>query len=704
MKNVLYILACLGMASTAWALSITNGNFEKQSGTTDAADVSNWFDYGNANYQAGPWFRGDGAGTINTTGCLFMSGSAVNTSEDGGHKAYVFQSIGNADGTQAINISLQWGAASFVDGRNTGSGHGGLMGLTVMILQSDGTFKPGDDKWRRIDDVYGAAGITEITRATIVKNLAPGVAVDEVFTLNISGATAGKELFLRINAYNAGVEPWMSIDNISLAANKVAPKLPKDIGRFVAIERTSSENDLIFNIADPNNVITKADILFGPENDPNLSLVPAYKIVTGKPVSSGNQYTITLNTELPANLLNNTKYYWKVLAYKPDGLGGFVLASSNAAWSFKTIQVGPYLDPVAPSVNAVFAGVDAVFSVFSSKANTFQWYKTGTPDIALSNSDPKYSGVNTAALTVKNAQLTDEGNYYCIGTETATGLTATSLASGQLVIKRLKHHFPFNVNEVTGDITPDIVGGVQARLMGGATVISDANSLVGGFLKLSNPGSNQEDTQYAQILDPSAFNQQQITVSAWFRMASRSGKQPIWAVGTGDPNYWDFYPQYLYSETGLDTARSEFRIGSNLRVFDGTYDSNTNQWYFVTMTNSDGTLRMYLDGKYVGISDMYTMPELPKTLAYIGRRLAGALGDHPMFNGSIDELKVYNYAMSSTEVGQAYLAVKTDIEYVCNAEIYDLTAYDYDSNCRVDIADFAQIALQWLEDHRILRN
>jgi hypothetical protein len=703
MKNVLYILVCLSMVSTASALSITNGNFEKQAGTADAADVSNWYDYGNSNYQAGPWFRGDGAGTINTTGCLFMSGSAADTSEDGGHKAFVYQSIGDADGTQAIDISLQWGAASYVEDRNTGDGDGGMMGLTVMVLESDGSFVPGE--WARINDIYGAGGVTEITRATIVRDLAPGVAVDEVFTLNISGATEGRELFIRINAYNAGdVEPWLSIDNITMAVSKIAPKLPKDDTRFIAIERTSSENDLVFTVADPNGTVTAVDVLFGPQNDPNLSLVPAYKIVSGKPVSQGNQYTITLNTELAADLSNNTPYYWKVLAYEPNVMGGLQLVYESAAWSFKTIQVGPYLGPVTPNPNGVFTGQDAIFSVFSVNADTFQWYKQGTPDIALSADDPEYSGVNSDTLTVKNAQIGDEGFYYCVATETATSLSITSEAPGELVIKRLMHHFQFNTEDVTGDITPDTIGGVQAQLMGGATVASDPNSIIGGYLKLDNPGSNLEDTQYANILNASMFNQLQITVSAWFRMATRSGKQPIWACGTGDPNYWDFYPQYQYNEDGPDTARSEFRVSSNVRTITGTYEINTDQWYFVTMTNNDGTVKLYIDGKYLGISDMFTMSELDKTLAYIGKRLHGAAGDYPLFNGYIDELKVYNYAMSSVEIGQAYLTVKTDVEFVCNEEAYDLAAWDFDSNCRVDLADFAQIASQWQQDHRIFPN
>lgn len=677
----------------AWALSIHNGDFESQSGTADAADVSNWYDYDNTTYQIGPWFRGDGAGTINSTGCLFMSGSAVNTSEDGGHKAYVYQSIGNADGTQAIDISLQWGAASYVEDRHTGDGDGGIMGLTVMILESDGTFEPG--QWARINDIYGASGVTEITRATIVKDLAPGVAVDTTFTLDISGATEGNELFLRINAYKAGSDdPWMSIDNITMAVSKISPKSPKDNARFIAVERTSSENDLVFTVTDPNAMITSVDVLFG--TDPNLP--PAYTIVDGMSVSTGNQYTITLNTELAADLLNDTQYYWKVIEHDTSSI-------SSQAWSFKTIQIGPYLDPATPSLNGVFAGEDAEFTVFSSKTDTFQWYKEGDPDIALSGSDPHYSGVTTDTLTIHNVQADDEGFYYCVGTETATALTIES-ESGELYIKELKHYFPFNYEDVVGDITPDVIGGVQAQLMGGASVelfseaaYSEPNSVIGDYLLLDNSGTNTEDQQYAQILDPNVFEYPEITVSAWLRMASKDGKSVIWACGTDTNNYWDFAPYASYG--GNDVARSEFRVSSNQRRYDFLFDTNTDQWYFVTITNSDGTMKMYMDGEYLGTGDTFAMTDLTRIVAYIGKRIAGADGDYPMFNGRIDELKIYNYAMSTVEVAQVYLGVMTSVEYVCNEEIYDLGDYDYDGNCRVDLADFVEIISRWLEDFQI---
>ena len=108
------------------------------------------------------------------------------------------------------------------------------------------------------------------------------------------------------------------IDNVQIAQLPSAVNsLPKDDSEFVAIERTSAENDLVFAVTDDE--IVKVDVLFAP--DPNLS--GAYTIVDGMSVSPG-PYTITLETQYPQDLDWSTEYFWQVLAYEPNGMD-FVL-------------------------------------------------------------------------------------------------------------------------------------------------------------------------------------------------------------------------------------------------------------------------------------------------------------------------------------------------------------------------------------------
>jgi hypothetical protein len=485
----------------------------------------------------------------------------------------------------------------------------------------------------------------------------------------------------------------------SMVSAQVTYQSPANNAEFIAIERTSSENDLVFTVDDA--AITEVDVLFGLENDPNLTSKPEYLIKTITSVTPG-QYTVTLETELTEDLQHSKEYYWKVLAYEPNDVG-VKLYFTGPVWTFKAIQDGPYLGPVDPAYKGVSAGENAVFTVVSSKVDTFQWYKEGNPDIALSDSDPAYSGVTTDTLTVYNVQPEKEGVYYCVGTETSSGKQTRS-EPGKLYIKKLKHHFEFNSNDVVGDITPDSIGGVQAKLIGGASVGSDPNIIVGDCLKLNNPGANEEDTQYVQILDPNVFDYPEITISAWFRMATLDRKAPVWAVGADNGNFMYFYPYYRLDMTeydGLDAARFEFDAGENLWL-EGGYELNEDQWYFVTVTLSDpNTGKLYIDGEYLDTDLVYSTLDLNKTFAYIGRRIDADFGSAPLFDGFIDELKIYNYVLSTEEIAREYMAVRTDVEYVCNEEIYDLGNYDYDHNCRVDLADFAEIIAEWLKDFKI---
>lgn len=83
-------------------------------------------------------------------------------------------------------------------------------------------------------------------------------------------------------------------------------------------------------------------------------------------------------------------------------------------------------------------------------------------------------------------------------------------------------------------------------------------------------------------------------------------------------------------------------------------------------------------------------------LNYIGKSQYTA---DPELDGLIDDLKIYNYALTTYDVAQEYLAVRG--EWVCNRETYDLQNYDTNGNCLLDLEDFASMAERWLEDDRI---
>jgi len=250
MKRFSCVLICLILASTAAALSITNGDFEAY-GVRE--DVPGWFDYtvGTGGAAGQTYLR-----LLNSpTGTQYMG---FDTDD-----CWAYQSLGfNTAGQPAVRIQYQVGRPSnLTEPRN--------LVLRISIYESDGTFVGSDGADSA--DIDGAQGVTLIDSVTVsYPAVNPGQAITDSVTLNYIGAATG-ELFLRFA--NEGddddsTEDAMVIDNVQIAPlPSVVNSFPKNGAQFVATERTSAENDLVFTVAD--GTVTKVDVLFAP--DPNLT-------------------------------------------------------------------------------------------------------------------------------------------------------------------------------------------------------------------------------------------------------------------------------------------------------------------------------------------------------------------------------------------------------------------------------------------------
>lgn len=687
------------MISMASALSITNGDFENQFDSPTSYDIAYWYDYGGPDVDRlqGPWFLNH-ASSINGTKVVNM-GTRANEEEDGGNHSYVYQSIGMYDGyPPVVDIELDWGLAS---GKAQGN-----MGVGVQILESDGTFEPGE--WDgAAHDIYGFIKtdekpdnpVTLIGRGSVLRYARTGVVHHESFQIDLSSATIGNELFLRFNNIHGGGSalPLIQVDNITLSPAYVVNQSPAEGASYVATELDSSENDLVFYIVD--DTIIEVDVLFGPENDPNLSDKPAYKIVEGMPVTPGLN-TVTLEAELAEDLEWSTEYFWKVLAYESDGMGGRSLKYTGLITSFTTIQKGPLLYGVTPAVAGVWPGDNAVFTVPSYvKTDTFQWYKEGNPNPLVNGS--QYSGVDSNSLTVLDVQLVDEGTYYCVGTETATGLTAATLSPGVLFIKELKAHYPFETT--AGGYTPDIIGGKNMQLMGGASVVAgptDPNALLGGYLSLVNP-RGVTHTQYAQIADTSVAHYPDITISFWAKPTILDLDYERYAriFDFGTPDAENYLYVMVFERT--NEAEAAAMLQGSERSFRATGEIGYGtKWLYVVLTIEDGVGKLYINGQYGGEGNLRRPSDISKTIQYIGKAI-NETDSPPNFNGLIDELKIYNYVKTTDQIAQEYMAFRTDVEFICNMDDYDLEAWDFDGNCRIDIPDLLVIAEKWLQNYLV---
>lgn len=139
------------------------------------------------------------------------------------------------------------------------------------------------------------------------------------------------------------------------------------------------------------------------------------------------------------------------------------------------------------------------------------------------------------------------------------------------------------------------------------------------------------------------------TVSLWVNLDSVSGTQ-------------DFFGRY-----GASTARFYFGIsGSNLRVAIGTsFDTtslshglSTGSWNHVAYTfsgGSGGTFTYYVNGSSVGtISFTWTNDQSYYEPLHIGALKNGANTNQNPTNGKLDEMAIFNSALSASDITAIY--------------------------------------------------
>ena len=106
-------------------------------------------------------------------------------------------------------------------------------------------------------------------------------------------------------------------------------------------------------------------------------------------------------------------------------VGKFAIGNSGAL-TF-TAVVAPVLPSISdqPDPITVFKGDDATFAVTATGGDlTYQWQK-GTTDLV---EEGNHLGVNTASLTVSNAQTADEGNYRVVITNPQGSVTSDAVS------------------------------------------------------------------------------------------------------------------------------------------------------------------------------------------------------------------------------------------------------------------------------------
>ncbi|MEI6752622.1 MAG: LamG-like jellyroll fold domain-containing protein [Paludibacter sp.] len=364
-------------------------------------------------------------------------------------------------------------------------------------------------------------------------------------------------------------------------------------------------------------------------------------------LKSGNSDYSIIGTNLitptfaySGSLTNSTTYTWKVVVKSNSGL-----AINFSEFTFSTVS-GSNTLPYTPVLSFPSNGRTVLTPV------TLKW----TPQAGDFKYDVYCDANNATTLVATNLtnaeftvnKLTENKTYYWKVKikSTVTGQSQTSevwsfstltpsLTTG------LVAYYPFNGN------ANDASGNGNNGTVNGARLTTDRFGNVGkayNFDGVSNyikvPNSNSID-----------ITTNQISMCAWVKISNGSYTNQILSKAQDVVNRK--YGMYV-------GHNNETRLGFELKTSNGVTDIISEnipieQWHYVTETYDGKNLLWYIDGVII------------KTLAWTGDIVStttdlsiGCFSDltRSFFKGNLDNIRIYNRALSSEEVSQLYNSEK----------------------------------------------
>ena len=167
---------------------------------------------------------------------------------------------------------------------------------------------------------------------------------------------------------------------------------------------------------------------------------------------------------------------------------------------------------------------------------------------------------------------------------------------------------------------------------------------------LSLSGSNFYDVNSTSILHLSEFS-----VATWFKTSSDFDSDSF-IVNKGGFGFEDagLNMNYGLYMTMDEQVRGGFETSAGTNYFVSSVNRyNDGQWHYALVTNDGSFVRLYVDGSQIGSRS--TSSALPDNSGIQSVRMgANSQSANSFFVGNADEIRIWNRALSSEEVANAY--------------------------------------------------
>lgn len=178
----------------------------------------------------------------------------------------------------------------------------------------------------------------------------------------------------------------------------------------------------------------------------------------------------------------------------------------------------------------------------------------------------------------------------------------------------------------------------KLRTSSAAALIVVVAAAQSGSLSVAGPH------QLVSTLDGPALVPAQLTLECWFKFAGVIGNSYYTLVRKPESP-----PSYLLRLTGVSAQNLEFylRVNGNQLNFSAQVFPVVGQWHHAAATYDGAVIRLYFDGVQVS-----SLPFVGSASYVAGpmRIGDGASNENATFNGLIDELRLWNYARTASQI------------------------------------------------------
>ncbi len=363
-----------------------------------------------------------------------------------------------------------------------------------------------------------------------------------------------------------------------------------------------------------------------------------------------------------------------------------------------------------PANQTNLAGVNVSFNVTASGTQplSFQWYRNSSPLTDGGN----VSGSLSSTLSLSSISTNDAANYQVIvtnivgaATSSVATLTVTVQGSCQLPPTGLVGWWPAEGN------ANDIAYVDNGSLQGGAT--ATATGMVGQAFSFNGTNSS------VQIPDSPTLDQSNLTIEAWvlFRSLNSvgSGGSPagqqyiIFKQNTRNSDFEGYYLGKERNASGNDyfdfvvtsAADQSAAVASPANIV-------TNTWYHIAGVRGSNYIQLYVNGALIGQAAA-AWPQSYGSLPLFFGSSGQSFWDHKL-NGSLDEVSLYNRALSASEIASIYNAraggkCKGEVPPTIMAQPVGATLVTGGTvSFSVGAAGSAPLGYQWYKDGSKLQN